>query len=83
MNRDELIAILNDSTLVEVEIEYLADKIIALIAPELEKAKRYDKADVLIQQFKTSAPTDRHVIGLINSFVGIIETLAGKEANDA
>ncbi len=51
------------------------DSILSLLAPELEKARRYDKADILIKQFKNSAPTDRHVIGLINAFIGIIETL--------
>ncbi|MEN6320706.1 MAG: hypothetical protein ABFD82_18360 [Syntrophaceae bacterium] len=40
--KDELKEILNDSTLLEVEVEYLADKLETLLAPIIEKAEKYD-----------------------------------------
>jgi len=40
--KDELREILNDSTLLEVEVEYLADKLETLLAPTIERAEKYD-----------------------------------------
>jgi hypothetical protein len=40
--KDELREILNDSTLLEVEVEYLADKLETLLTPTIEKAEKYD-----------------------------------------
>jgi hypothetical protein len=78
--RDELRRILAPYAYVCVS-NALMEELMQFLAPELEKARRYDAADILIQQFKNSACTDRHVIGLVNSFVGIIEAMAGDVKN--
>lgn len=59
--------------------EERADKIAELLSPELEKARRWDEARILIEEFRNDALKNKHVIGIINAFIGIIETLAGDE----